>query len=129
VLSAGADVNGDLLCGGGAGAITIDAQGSILMTGTGDNAAAGLSIGSTGDTDILTIDTEDAGPGVTVTGTFNVLDAGSAGWTSNASGNQACNTTCAGTGACLFGFDAGTTALVACDSALADTCICGGPAS
>lgn len=44
-----------------------------------------------------------------------------------ASANQACNTTCA-TKSCWFGLDngGGTSALVACDSALADTCVCVG---
>ncbi len=42
-----------------------------------------------------------------------------------AGGNTACNTTC-GNKACWFGFDAGTTALVDCASALADTCVCVG---
>lgn len=129
VLTAGADVNGDLLCGGGTGAVTFDAQASILLTGTADNAAAGLSIGSTGDTDILEVDTEDAGPGITVNGTLNVLDSGSAGWDDGASGNQPCNTTCGGTGACLFGLDANTGVLVDCADATADSCICGGPSA
>lgn len=66
----------------------------------------------------------------TVTGTLNVLnDGATAGWTVGAGGNTACTTTCGGTGACLFGFDSDTTALVACDSAAADTCVCGGPSS
>lgn len=38
------------------------------------------------------------------------------------SADQACNTTCTNT--CIIGFDAGTTAFVACASALADTCLC-----
>lgn len=129
VLTAGADVNGDLMCGGGAGAVTFDAQGSILLTGTADNTADGLSIGSTGSTDIMQIDTEDAGQGVTVNGTLEVLATNDIGWKAASSGNQACNTTCAGTGGCVIGYDVGTTAFVDCDSALADTCICAGPAS
>jgi Ca2+-binding RTX toxin-like protein len=45
------------------------------------------------------------------------------GWTAAAGANTACDTTC-GAATCFFGFDAGTTALVDCSSALADTCIC-----
>lgn len=52
-------------------------------------------------------------------------DATNLGLDAASGANTACNTTCAvADGACLFGFDAGTTALVDCASALADTCIC-----
>jgi hypothetical protein len=63
-------------------------------------------------------------------GTFQVLGSGATiGWEAASAGNTACSTTCAGTGACVIGYDTGTTAFVACSSALADTCVCAGPAS
>lgn len=52
-------------------------------------------------------------------------DATTLGLDAASGANTACSTTCAvADGACLFGFDAGTTALVDCASALADTCVC-----
>lgn len=63
-------------------------------------------------------------------GELKVLGAGATiGWTAADGANTACSTTCAGTGACVMGYDAGTSAFVACNSALADTCMCAGPAS
>jgi len=63
-------------------------------------------------------------------GTIQVLGSGATiGWTAASGGNTACATTCAGTGACVFGYDVGGAVLVACDSADADTCVCAGPAS
>jgi len=63
-------------------------------------------------------------------GTFKILGSGDGiGWTAAASANQACKTTCGGTGSCVFGYDIGTTALVDCEAATADSCICAGPAS
>ena len=44
------------------------------------------------------------------------------------SGDQACDTTC-GIAGCYMGYDAGTSAFVACDSALADSCACDGATS
>lgn len=44
-------------------------------------------------------------------------------FTAAAGGDTACSTTC-GTANCVAGFDAGTSALVACDAATADSCIC-----
>lgn len=77
------------------------------------------------DNDILAWD-----GGMTVGTTFQVLNGGvTMGWTAAAAANTACATTCAGTGACVFGYDADGTAVVACDSAAADSCICAGPAS
>lgn len=46
------------------------------------------------------------------------------GWAAVAGANTACNTTC--TSGCVAGYDIGTTALVSCNSALADSCICAG---
>jgi hypothetical protein len=67
---------------------------------------------------------------VTMAGDLQMLgSADDIGWTSAASANQACSATCAGTGNCVFGYDIGNTALVACDNADADSCICAGPAS
>lgn len=46
------------------------------------------------------------------------------GWTVQSAANQACNTTC--TAGCVFGYDAGTTTIVDCASALSDKCVCAG---
>lgn len=46
------------------------------------------------------------------------------GWQSRAGANTACNTTCTAAHGCVFGYDIGTTAVVDCTSALADSCIC-----
>ncbi len=135
VLTAGADVNGDLLCGGAAGAVTFDAaSSSILLSGSADNAAAGLDIGSTGATSTIRIVTTDTAEGVTITpgatGTFTVLGSGAdMGWKSASAANTACTTTCAGTGSCVIGFDSGGSTFVDCATATADTCLCAGPAS
>lgn len=46
------------------------------------------------------------------------------GWAVRAGANTACNTTCTANHGCLFGYDIGTTAVVDCSSALADSCVC-----
>ena len=46
------------------------------------------------------------------------------GWAARAGANTACNTTCTAAHGCAFGYDIGTTAVVDCSSALADSCIC-----
>ena len=80
---------------------TVTADG---LANSGDSTLGGLVVKSTG---ALESDATNLG-----------LDAA-------AGSNTACDTTCAvADGACVFGFDAGTTALVDCASALADTCIC-----
>jgi hypothetical protein len=60
----------------------------------------------------------------TASGTITSSRTGDIGWSLVAVGNQACTTTC--TSACVFGYDAGTTTIVDCASALADKCICAG---
>lgn len=46
------------------------------------------------------------------------------GWAVRTGANTACNTTCTASHGCAFGFDTGTTAVVDCSSALADSCVC-----
>lgn len=130
VHSAGMDVNGDILAGGGVGALTFDAGSSSILTT--DNAASGLDIGAPGDTDIISIGTLDAGPIVEINAGFIVLpDSGGAaiGWLVADGANTACSTTCAGTGGCVMGIDSATHVFVLCGSALADSCLCSGPTS
>lgn len=63
-------------------------------------------------------------------GTLQVLGSGATiGWTAASAANTACATTCAGTGACVFGYDVGGAVMTACNDAAADTCVCAGPAS
>jgi hypothetical protein len=66
VLSAGADVNDDVLLGGGAGALTFDAASSSIVTT--DDSATGLVVGSAGSLSVLTLDTQNAAEGLTVDG-------------------------------------------------------------
>lgn len=103
----------------------------ILSSGVADaaNAVSGTSNGfifegATADGFESTVVSADPGADVTVTipattGTVAV----SGGLTATAGANTACNTTC-GASKCFIGLDAGTTALVACSSATADTCLC-----
>jgi len=46
------------------------------------------------------------------------------GWAARAGANTACSTTCGAGKGCAFGYDIGTTAIVDCSSALADSCAC-----
>jgi hypothetical protein len=46
-------------------------------------------------------------------------------WSKQAAADQACNTTC--THSCVFGFDEGTSNILNCVNATADSCICAGP--
>lgn len=80
--------------------------------------------GATADGFETTLTLADPGADKTVTipattGTIAV----SGGLTATAGANTACDTTC-GAGKCFIGLDAGTTALVACSNAIADTCLC-----
>lgn len=61
---------------------------------------------------------------VVLTGTLTSSATADLGWAAVAGANTACNTTC--TSACVVGYDIGTTALVSCSSALADSCLCAG---
>lgn len=65
---------------------------------------------------------------LTVTsGTLNVPAAANLGLVAENGANTACDTTC--TQGCIIGYDAGTSAFVACNSALADSCACAGAGS
>jgi len=121
-------------------------RGAALRLGGNESSIAGKArlVGgqvSTGDIEIYTnhasastiISGGNAGVVQTNNATGLVLAAGKTltsvatsdiGWAAVAGANTACNTTC--TSGCVFGFDAGTTALVSCASALADTCVCAG---
>lgn len=46
------------------------------------------------------------------------------GWVVRAGADTACTTTCGANKGCLFGIDAGASAVVACATATADTCLC-----
>lgn len=50
--------------------------------------------------------------------------ATSLGWVVRSGANTACTTTCTAGKGCAFGYDIGTTSLVDCASALADSCVC-----
>jgi len=98
---------------------------ALIVTGTTAQQAFKVDTGTSQFDEKVTI----AG-GVEMTGTLQVLgSADNVGWTRAAAANTACKTTCAGTGSCVFGYDAGGTTLVDCESADADSCICAGPAS
>lgn len=56
---------------------------------------------------------------------YPIVSGTTAIWALVAGANTACDTTC--THACVFGQDTATYALVACNSALADVCMCAGP--
>jgi signal peptide peptidase SppA len=63
-------------------------------------------------------------------GTLQILGSGATiGWTIANSANQACSTTCAGTGSAVVGIDSATHLFVLPNDATADGCICAGPAS
>jgi len=71
--------------------------------------------------------TTDATPTfATVSASASFLGTGAnIGWTVVSGADTACETTC-DEPACVFGWDAGTSAIVACDNAIADTCVCAG---
>lgn len=48
------------------------------------------------------------------------------GWTITNTGNTACTTQCAGSGACVIGYDSGSNTFQTCTNATSDTCICTG---
>lgn len=89
----------------------------------------------TGNNDDLAIE-YSGGQDIMVIGTTGVIDQATDQLriaypnfqeTVAAAANTACNTTCLGTGgACIAGWDQGTTVNVNCGSALADTCRCQG---
>lgn len=122
--------------------ITAHAQDSVSISCSQNdcyitnNNEGDLTIGPKGAHDLkLCTDQDASATCVTVSGT-GVLelpgdiqsDATNLGLDAASGANTACDTTCAvADGACVFGFDAGTTALVDCASALADTCICAEP--
>lgn len=122
-------VTADVTINGGAGAITLSGSGDSSAV-LADNDATAFVMGAAGELDIFQVDTTNSNGGVIINGDFQVLNSGAtAGWTAATGVNTACTTTCAGTGACLFGYDSGGGNLVACADATADSCICGGPAS
>lgn len=90
-----------------------DMPGKIALRTTPDGSAT-LA-------DVLTLDQDKA---ALFTGTVRSSATSDIGWSVVAGANTACNTTC--TSACVFGWDAGTTAIVNCASALADNCVCAG---
>lgn len=53
-----------------------------------------------------------------------VSSATDVGWVVRAGADTACTTTCGANKGCLFGIDAGASAVVACATATADTCLC-----
>ena len=67
VLTSGANSDGDLLLGGGAGALQFDAASSSVLTT--DNSGTGLLIGSTGQLGLITLDTTDSNEEVNIVGT------------------------------------------------------------
>jgi hypothetical protein len=70
-VSTTTDQNGDLSCGGGAGALTFDAaSSSVVYT---DGSATGLIFGSAGHTNLLTLDSTDDQETLIVTGETAVL--------------------------------------------------------
>ena len=113
----------------------ISADKTDLKLGTADATHADAVLFVIDETKEVTID----GSGITVHGgnvavTGNITLSGTLDTTANSFGfvaaagaNAECTTTCGAGKGCVLGFDAGTNALVACDSALADTCICSAP--
>jgi len=57
VCSAGVDMNGDILAGGGAGALTFDAASSSIVCT--DDSTTGLIMGASGATTMMTLDTSN----------------------------------------------------------------------
>lgn len=98
--------------GGTPGAGT-DMPGQIVFQTTPDGSATLATA--------LTITSERV---LSFPGTITGTNTSNLGWVAVAVGNQACNTTC--TSACVIGFDITGVALVSCDSAAADSCICAG---
>lgn len=141
-VSASADAaDNDYLCLSGGGSCVAPTRGSYmslygnetaeagdlaLVTGSASGSAMFLTAGatngaitlSTNGTTALTIASTQA---ATFAGDILSTDTGSVGWTAVAS-VAACNTTC--TSGCGFGLDAATHAIVSCDNADADTCLC-----
>jgi hypothetical protein len=83
-------------------------------------AAKGIVFGASADTKLY----RSAASTLTTDGKVTSTATSDIGWAVVAGANTACNTTC--TSACVFGFDAGTTTIVACTDATADKCICAG---
>ena len=96
----------DIVAGG-----TLAVTGASTLTG----AVGAGAITSTGAV---------SGTSLTTAGTITSTIATSIGWAVVAGANTACNTTC--TNGCVVGQDTGTGAIVACDGATADLCLCAG---
>jgi hypothetical protein len=124
------------IIGANAGEIDNDTNGAWTIAEASEDLVLTFTGNTVTTTSTTAVDTFDfgaidvVGNDIELDGTFTVLGSGATiGWTIANAANTACTTTCAGTGSCVVGFDAGTTAFVACASALADTCTCAGPAS
>jgi len=112
--------------------IVSDTDNEIQIGDNSEDISFGFGTGNTveitSDTGVTKVDFTTLN--IETDGTFQVLGSGATiGWTIADADNQACSTTCAGTGSCVIGFDHGNTDFVLCNSATADTCICAGPAS
>ena len=99
---------------------------SVLNTGTFKNTGA---VTITGDTTIVGKLATSGGTnllvGVTTFSSTLIAESTTGiGWTVQSSANQACNTTC--TYGCVFGQDTATYAIVDCNTAGADLCVCAG---
>lgn len=95
---------------------------NYTLTFNGDSATT--TIVHNHSTGVVTFSDDIAAGSVALTADLTSSDTGDIGWSLQAAGNQACNTTC--TSACVFGYDDGGDTIVACDSADADKCICAG---
>lgn len=116
---------GDLitLAAGGTGADVTIAEGTVtLAASTALTLTSGALTLTSGDA-VLT-----SGDITLTSGAINIPDGASIGAVVQNGANTACDTTCTSKG-CFIGYDAGTSAFVACSSALADSCMCAGAAS
>lgn len=100
-----------LLESGGTPGASADMPGAIKFLTSGDGSA----------TPTLRTTIEPDGDFL-MTGDIYWADGDGPGFTIADGANAACDTTC--TTGCVIGFDAGTTAFVACATATADTCVC-----
>jgi hypothetical protein len=110
--------------------IVSDTDNEIQIGDNSEDIAFGFGTGNTveitSDTGVTKVDFTTLN--LETDGTFNILGSGATiGWTIADSANQACSTTCAGTGSCVVGTDG--TNFVLCNDATADSCLCAGPAS
>ena len=134
VCTAGADMNGDILAGGGAGALTFDAaSASVVYT---DGSATGLLFGSADHLNLLTLISTDNQEKLTVTGETAVdafsVAVGTADFVENVDCNAGLDVTgavtvsttsdlngdiAAGGGAGALTFDAASSSIVTTDNA------------